>query len=73
VARFSIFGYPDYRVDLVIKLTFFRTVLLGLAGLIHSAARTACADAIDSDGTAVRQKPLWDLVKPRFAGGVLDA
>lgn len=41
---------------------------------VYSAAvRTGYANAADASGTPVKQKPLRDLVKSRFAGGVLDA
>lgn len=41
---------------------------------VYSAAvRTAYANAVDASGAKLEQKPLRDLVKSRFAGGVLDA
>lgn len=38
-----------------------------------AAVRTPYANAVDPDGEALKQKPLRDLVKSRFAGGVLEA
>jgi hypothetical protein len=41
---------------------------------IYSAAvRSAYANGVDAGGAPQQQKPLRDLVKSRFAGGVLDA
>jgi len=41
---------------------------------IYSAAvRTAYANALAADGSKLKQKDLRDLVKSRFAGGIVDA
>jgi hypothetical protein len=41
--------------------------------VFSAAVRTAYANAHDEDGKPLKQKALRDLVKARFAGGVVDA
>jgi IS605 OrfB family transposase len=50
-----------------------RTFLDDCRRVYAAAVRTAYANAIDPGGVVLKQKPLRDLVKSRFAGGVLDA
>lgn len=50
-----------------------RTFLDDCRRVYSAAVRTAYAKATDASGVLLKQKPLRDLVKSRFAGGILDA